>query len=69
MIQLNPEFLRKNGQPQFVVLPYEEFLAIQALLEDLEDLQTLRAAKQEEADTNDRISLGEVKQMLGLDKG
>jgi len=48
MIQLTPEFLKKNGNPEFVVLPYEEFLAVQQLLEDLEDLQDLRQAKAEE---------------------
>jgi hypothetical protein len=45
MLQLNPEFLRKNGKPEFVVLPYEEFLLLQKLLDDLDDLQDLRQAK------------------------
>ncbi len=45
MIQLNPEFLKKNGKPEFVVLPYEEFLLLQEVLADLEDLQDLRQAK------------------------
>ena len=39
MIELHPEFLTKNGQKQFAVLPYEEFLKITELLEDLEDLE------------------------------
>ena len=26
MIELHPEFLIKNGEKQFAVLPYEEFL-------------------------------------------
>ncbi|MGA9377737.1 MAG: type II toxin-antitoxin system prevent-host-death family antitoxin, partial [Phormidium sp.] len=37
MIQLHPEYLSKNGKKVFVVLPYEEFQALQELLEDLED--------------------------------
>jgi hypothetical protein len=45
MIQLHPEFLTKNGNREFAVLPYEEFIKIQELLEDLEDL---RQAKKEE---------------------
>ncbi|MDM3853132.1 MAG: hypothetical protein PT120_12165 [Aphanizomenon gracile PMC649.10] len=48
MIELHPEFLTKNGEKQFAVLPYEEFLKIQELLEDLEDLRDLRDAKEEE---------------------
>ncbi len=63
MIELHPEFLTKNGQKQFAVLPYEEFLKVQELLEDLEDLQDLRNAKTEEKDS-DSVSLAEVKRML-----
>jgi len=32
MITLHPEILSKNGKPQFAVIPYEEFLQIQAAL-------------------------------------
>ena len=63
MIELHPDFLSKNGKKEFVVLPYEEFLAIQELLEDLEDLQDLRTAKQEEGDFPS-VSLTEVEKML-----
>jgi hypothetical protein len=63
MIELHPEFLTKNGQRQFAVLPYEEFLKVQELLEDLEDLQDLRNAKTEEQDSAS-VSLIEVKKML-----
>ncbi len=63
MIELHPDFFSKNGKKEFVVLPYEEFLAIQELLEDLEDLQDLRTAKQEERDLLS-VSLTEVKKML-----
>ena len=50
MIELHPDILEKNGQPQFAVLPYEEFEAVRELLLDYEDLKNLRAAKAEEAD-------------------
>ncbi len=63
MIELHPEFLTKNGQKQFAVLPYEEFLKVQELLEDLEDLQDLRNAKTEEKDSAS-VSLIEAKKML-----
>ena len=48
MITLHPEFLTKDGKKEFVVLTYEEFVAIQELIEDAEDVLDLRAAKQEE---------------------
>jgi hypothetical protein len=63
MIELHPEFLTKNGQKQFAVLPYEEFLKIQELLEDMEDLQDLRNAKEEEKDRAS-VFLADVKNML-----
>ena len=65
MIELHPEFLTKNGNKEFAVLPYEEFIMIQELLEDLEDLQDLREAKKEEEKTPS-IPLDEVKQILNL---
>lgn len=49
MITLHPEILRKDGNPEFVVLPYDEFEAIQELLEEREDQQAFREAKQEHA--------------------
>jgi hypothetical protein len=63
MIELHPEFLTKDGQKQFAVLPYEEFVKIQELLEDLEDLRDLREAKEEEKDSLS-VSLANVKEML-----
>jgi hypothetical protein len=32
MITLHPDILTKDGKPQFAVLPYEEFLQVQAAL-------------------------------------
>ncbi|MFN6034963.1 MAG: type II toxin-antitoxin system Phd/YefM family antitoxin [Dolichospermum sp.] len=63
MIELHPEFLTKNGEKQFAVLPDEEFLKIQELLEDLEDLRDLRDAKEEEKNSVS-MSLEDVKSML-----
>ena len=65
MIQLNPEFLKKNGKPEFVVLPYEEFLVVQELLEDLEDLRDLQQAKEEEGAVA-TVSIVDVKALLNL---
>jgi len=64
MIDLHPEILRRDGQPEFAVLPYEEFLAVRELLLDYEDLRDLRTAKSEEADAP-VMSLQEVSQRYG----
>jgi hypothetical protein len=32
MIELHPEILTKNGKPEFVVLPFEEFLRLREAL-------------------------------------
>lgn len=65
MIELHPEILEKDGKKQFVILPYEEFVAIQQALADAEDLATLRAAKKEEHAAQS-IPLEEVVDDLGL---
>ena len=65
MISLHPEIITKNGKKEFAVLPYEEFIALQELLADLEDLRDLRTAKQESAD-EPSVSLEDVKTELGL---
>ena len=65
MIDLHPEFLTKNGQKEFAVIPYEEFIKLQELLEDLQDLQDLREAKKEYKD-QPNVPLEEVKKMFKL---
>ncbi|NJO81002.1 MAG: type II toxin-antitoxin system Phd/YefM family antitoxin [Cyanobacteria bacterium RM1_2_2] len=62
-MELHPKFLIKDGQRQFAVIPYEEFLALQEFLEEIEDLMALRAAKQKEAD-QPTVPLAEVQQMV-----
>ena len=60
MLELHPEILRKNGRNEFVVLTYEEFVALQERLADAEDVLELRQAKAE--DTQEpSVSLDEVK--------
>jgi len=65
MLKLHPEILEKNGKKEFVVLPYEEFLALQERLADAEDLMELRKAKRAEGKEK-LISMTEVKRKLGL---
>ncbi len=65
MLKLHPEILLKNGAKEFVVLPYEEFVAMQERLADAEDLLELRKAKRSEHKKKS-IPLAEVKVKLGL---
>ena len=60
---LHPEFLTKNGRREFAVLPYREFVALQARFEDLEDLLELRKAKKAEG-RKAGIPLDEVRRRL-----
>jgi len=64
-MKLHPEILQKNGKKEFVVLPYDEFLAIQERLNDAEDLMELRKAKRSEA-RKKTMSLAQVKRKLRL---
>ena len=65
MLKLHPEILVKNGKKEFVVLPYEEFVALQERLADAEDLMALRKAKRVEGKKHP-ISMSEVKRKLSL---
>jgi len=62
---LHPEILSKNGQKQFAILPYEEFVALQERLADAEDLFELRQAKTAEG-RKLSIPLAKLKRELGL---
>ena len=64
-IELHPEFLTKNGEKQFAVLSYQEFVALQEWLEDAEDLLDLRAAQKEEANLP-TINLSELEKEFGI---
>lgn len=44
-MELQAQIITKDGEREFVVLPYNEFLKIQQTLEDYEDLRALRKAK------------------------
>ncbi len=65
MIKLHPEVLRRDGKAQFAVLPWEEFLAIQEALEDLDDIRAIDEAKAND-DGSPGLSSEEVRQKLGL---
>jgi hypothetical protein len=65
MIELHPEILEKDGKKQFVILTYEEFVAIEQALADAEDLAALRVAKKDEHDAPS-VLLGQVVDELGI---
>ncbi len=56
---LHPEILTKNGRKEFAVLPYEEYVALQEWLADVEDLLDLRNAKDADRDAP-TIPLAEI---------
>ena len=62
---LKPQILEKDGEKQFVVLSYEQFVEVQEALDDLEDIRSLRAAKDAERD-EPTVPLAEAKRELGL---
>lgn len=65
MIELHPQIVTKDGEKQFVILPYDEFAAIQEALADIDDLTALRKAKSEEHDAPS-VPLEEAIDNLGL---
>lgn len=64
-IELHPEFLTKNGEREFAVLPYVEYQALQEWLEDIEDILDLRDAREEDAG-KPNMTLDQVKKELGM---
>lgn len=63
MIRLRPQILHQNGKPQFAVIPYDDFLAIQEELEDAACLRILRKAQASEGKSAN-VSLNEVNMRL-----
>ena len=63
VLKLKPEILKKNGRNEFVILTYEDYTRIREMLEDAEDLKSLRASKARQGGAQ-RTPLAEVKRML-----
>jgi len=49
MVRLNPQYMKKGGKPEFVVLTYSEFQQLLEALDDAKDLRDLRRARKENA--------------------
>ena len=63
MTKLHPQILKRDGKPSFVVLPYEEFLALSEELADLRDSRAIRVAAKTDAGKK-RLSLAETRAAL-----
>lgn len=46
-MSIHPQIIEKEGRKECVVLPYDEFVALQDKLEDYQDLKTHRQEKAE----------------------
>jgi PHD/YefM family antitoxin component YafN of YafNO toxin-antitoxin module len=44
---MRAQVLEKDGKKEFVILPWEDYVRIQEMLEDYEDLRELRKTKEE----------------------
>ena len=64
-MKLHPQVIEKEGKKEFVILPFDEYLALTELMFDYEDLQDLRDAKKKAKDL-DGVPLDKVISDLGL---
>ena len=65
MLKLHPNFLKKNGRKEFVILPFDEYERIEELIQDAYDIRAMRQARRKDAD-KPSLSLAEAKERLGL---
>lgn len=64
-MNLHPQIIEKKGRKEFVVIPYEEYKALEELMHDYEDLNDLRTAK-EESKNMESVPLNKVVSDLEL---
>ena len=64
-LNLHPEFVKERGEIRFVKLPYDEFLRIQELLEDLADSAALREVRALD-EGQPTYSAADIKKEFGL---
>jgi PHD/YefM family antitoxin component YafN of YafNO toxin-antitoxin module len=63
LTKLHPQILKRDGKPSFVVLPYEEFLALSDELADLRDSRAIRDAAKADAGKK-RLTVEETRAAL-----
>ena len=64
-MKLHPQVIEKEGKKEFVVLPYDEYRALEEVMHDYEDLRDLREAK-EQARGQEGTPLDKVISEIGL---
>ncbi|HEY3319359.1 MAG TPA: type II toxin-antitoxin system Phd/YefM family antitoxin [Planctomycetota bacterium] len=64
---MHTQIIGKSGKKEYAVIPYKEFLRMQEMIEDYEDLKALRRAKAE-PDYRKRRPYEDVAKELGLVK-
>ncbi|HAH19598.1 MAG: prevent-host-death family protein [Omnitrophica WOR_2 bacterium GWF2_43_52] len=62
---IHAQILKRNGRKEFAILPYGEFLKVQEILDDYEDLRALRAAKAK-GRSDKTVSMEEANKILHL---
>jgi hypothetical protein len=65
MRELKPEFLKKNGETQFVVLTLEDDESFREMIDDARDVLLIRKARVKSG-TVPGIPLAEMKRRLGM---
>ena len=63
MTKLHPQILKHEGKPSFVVLPYQEFLALREELDDLRDSRAIKDAARADMGKA-RLSMEEMRASL-----
>ncbi len=66
MPKLHPTMLKKDGRNAFVVLPFEEFQALQERLHDADDLLALRRARRADNPRRKGLTPNGLTDRLGL---
>ncbi len=62
---IHAQILKRNGKNEFAILSYKDFLNVQEILDNYEDLKALRSAKIKEKNSK-TVSLKEAKKILRL---
>ena len=62
---IHSQIIEKDGKKEFVIIPYEEFVQIQEILENFDDLKELRKEKEASKD-QPTTPLEKVSKDLGL---
>lgn len=66
-MEIKHQIIKKDDKNEFVVIPYSNFLKIQEMLNDYEDLLDLRKAKSESVN-EPSIPFEEVEKLMNKDQ-